>query len=771
MVPNFKIVILHLCFQKIHCLLKNSTELCPIRCLNASNCDKPICRRCEFSCGRNNPINLPNTCSDDLSLPACSSTCRSSRYFCRLPQCSGCFFCPIQTSTTCTIAYFEDITQQKFVTFSDYFYQWKHSGKPYPHEGSPLFVDINNDGILDYFNSMHAHNIDQNGYNRMELALTANVNATAAYGNISISTGSLLVVSNRIINTESTINNLDPHGEVMVDLDNDGYLDLLILSGGGEGGEFPNEYYASTRDNFLFWGEPSNSTNYTFFGDSTSSNNSIAYKDVDGGPITIFVGGRNMARIAGIEGRYGRTRIGYLLDVNNDGLLDIFCMQDRRVTNLLAPGILLINQGNRTWREEASMTEFSRAMILTDADGDGLANEFMINRGFCFPQRSGPGVDPRLQTMGPYSQEVMDFCSIRPVGTTAVYRYNNLSQRMDLISPSYYNVSANAGKQPACCPNGAWAGSQDCHARSIATGDFDGDLKTDHVFLYSSKLVFYFSSERPVGTLAGIYQYVGLEIVFPPNCIEGQSVRVLDLDNDGKEEILVLCRYAGGVLLYSRGPSHKNWTLNNGCNSANAMGSLVNTSLYQFSPQEIEEFCNIDPSTWNKVALLCKQKLPVPRFQLEAAGLSIIDLDNDGFLDIVATSNVGRIRFFKNTPSQQALLNRFIAFRLRGNGKSSNIYGIGATVILHTSEGQQFREIASYQHTTDKFGTKEDRIIFGLGKTAFPIKVVIRWPCGKETVSTFNNWTPSEILEPINLDENTVSVMGANQPVRHYLRK
>jgi len=342
---------------------------------------------------------------------------------------------------------------------------------------------------------------------------------------------------------------------------------------------------------------------------------------------------------------------------------------------------------------------------------------------------------------------------------------------MDLISPSYYNVSADAGKQPECCPHGAWAGSQDCHARSIATGDFDGDLKTDHIFLYSSKMVFYFSSERPVGTLAGIYQNVGLEIVFPPNCIKSHSVRVLDLDNDGIEEILVLCSYAGGVLLYSRGPSYNNWTLNNGCNSAFAMGSLVNTSLYQFSSQEIEEFCSIDPSTWDQVAFLCNQTLPVSQNKMEAAGLSIIDLDNDGFLDIVATSNVGRIRFFKNTPSQQVVLNRFISFRLRGNGKSINIYGIGATVILYTSEGQQFREISSYQHTTDKFGTKEDRLIFGLGKTASPIKVVIRWPDGKETMSTFINWTPSKTVRPIDLDETTINIIGEKTTISKLFKK
>ena len=57
--------------------------------------------------------------------------------------------------------------------------------------------------------------------------------------------------------------------------------------------------------------------------------------------------------------------------------------KDRTVTNLVAPGVLLINLGNRKWKADTTMSEYTRAMLLTDADGDGIAQEILLSRGFC----------------------------------------------------------------------------------------------------------------------------------------------------------------------------------------------------------------------------------------------------------------------------------------------------------------------------------------------------------------------------------------------------
>ena len=220
-------------------------------------------------------------------------------------------------------------------------------------------------------------------------------------------------------------------------------------------------------------------------------------------------------------------------------------------------------------------------MILTDADGDGLAQEIILSRGFCYPQESSSKVDPK-----DFSTELIEYCSTRPVGTTAIFKYNSLTNQMDEISKLYWNASPYESKQPPCCKQGSPSTSNNCHVKSIGTGDFDGDLLPDYIFLYKTKMVFYFSSDRPVGALPVGDNYVGAEIYFPQHCISGASVRVLDLDNDGKEDILVMCEdEVATVLLYTRtGEEKDSWTLDNQCNTQGALGDLVDASLagYKF---------------------------------------------------------------------------------------------------------------------------------------------------------------------------------------------
>ena len=114
-------------------------------------------------------------------------------------------------------------------------------------------------------------------------------------------------------------------------------------------------------------------------------------------------------------------------------------------------------------------------------------------------------------------------------------------------------------------------------------------------------------------------------------------------------------------------------------------------------------------------------------------GLSLVDWDNDGYLDIVMTHDVGSLMMLKNSFVEQSGRNRFIAIRLVGN--ESNVYGIGATVLLEAREmwksrrtTVQLREVYSASHDTDWWGTRDDRMIFGLAKFGVPTKLTVRWP-------------------------------------------
>ena len=68
---------------------------------------------------------------------------------------------------------------------------------------------------------------------------------------------------------------------------------------------------------------------------------------------------------------------------------------------------------------------------------------------------------------------------------------------------------------------------------------------------------------------------------------------------------------------------------------------------------------------------------------------------------------------------------------IRAKGKKSNGFGLGATVKLQTSEGQQVREInnvASYLSSSDV------RLHFGLGQAKIVTQIEILWPSGTRQV-------------------------------------
>ena len=427
--------------------------------------------------------------------------------------------------------------------------------------------------------------------------------------------------------------------------------------------------------------------------------------------------------------------------------------------NEVAPGILLINQGNRKWKEDRSMMEFANTMIVTDADGDGFANEIMINRGFCFPQRRGPGVDPRYPSLGKF-EGMEEFCASRPVGTTAIYKFNDKTQKMEEISPIYTNVGSNEDYQPPCCGHDLFDGENECSALSIAAVDIDNDKIADHVLLYSQKLVFYFSSDRQVGELPIEKKYEGLVLELPEFCGMGESVRIVDLNNDGDVNIIVLCRNPGTMAIYGRGANRKDWVLQDRCNGNGSLGQMNEKSLMIPDMDELfpkTENCNsIKQKHLKKMCKKYKDKtLEIKRI---TTGLTLADINNDGFTDAVVSNNFGYLRFFHNIPSEASRDNKFIAFKLVGDGVKNNVHGIGATLILRSRNSNrevktQFREVSFYQHTSDKKGYQDERIIFGLGKEHTVDRLTVKWSNGKIQAVNLDHWKFSSSMVPIIIED------------------
>jgi hypothetical protein len=120
-----------------------------------------------------------------------------------------------------------------------------------------------------------------------------------------------------------------------------------------------------------------------------------------------------------------------------------------------------------------------------------------------------------------------------------------------------------------------------------------------------------------------------------------------------------------------------------------------------------------------------------------ARGMAIGDLDNDGRLDAVVTTNDGPAYVLHN---ETASGNHWLLLKLVGH--KSNRDAIGASVKLVTTSGPQFAAVTtagSYLSSSDK------RVHFGLGKEPIVESLEIRWPSG--IVQTLRNIPADQIMQ------------------------
>jgi hypothetical protein len=121
-------------------------------------------------------------------------------------------------------------------------------------------------------------------------------------------------------------------------------------------------------------------------------------------------------------------------------------------------------------------------------------------------------------------------------------------------------------------------------------------------------------------------------------------------------------------------------------------------------------------------------------------GLATGDLDNDGRVDAVVTTNDGPAYVIRNETSTH---NHWLTLKLIGH--KSNRDGIGAEVKITSAKGAQYGTVttaSSYLSSSDK------RVHFGLGAETIAQTIEIRWPNG--IVQTLKNVHADQV---VNIDE------------------
>jgi hypothetical protein len=114
-----------------------------------------------------------------------------------------------------------------------------------------------------------------------------------------------------------------------------------------------------------------------------------------------------------------------------------------------------------------------------------------------------------------------------------------------------------------------------------------------------------------------------------------------------------------------------------------------------------------------------------PRFAAPkvARGAAYADIDNDGDLDLLITTNAGPVFLYRNDGG-----NRNHALRIKLRGTTSNRDGIGAVARIESGGEKQWQMLRS---GSSYLSQSELVLTFGLGRKTKVTSVRIEWPSGK----------------------------------------
>jgi len=493
-------------------------------------------------------------------------------------------------------------------------------------------------------------------------------------------------------------------GVALFDYDNDGRLDIFLVNGAPLADPTPKGTIPQ-KTGPQYW-------------------NRLFHQKPDG----TF---EDVTQRAGLQGAgYGMgVAVG---DYDNDGFEDLFVTAYRG-------NKLYHNNGDGTFTDVTqkagvSGSGWSTSAAWVDLDGDGLLDLVVLR----------------------YVQWDFDdiWCGEHQEGHRA-YCHPDVFQP---IAPLVYHNDGNGHFTEVSQKSGL---SKPGKGLGIALADYDRDGRVD-IFVANDSMVEFLYHNKGDGTFEEVGLLSGVAVDGDGRTFAGMGVDFADYNNDGLPDLVVTAlanqRYAlyqnsgDGSFSYASFSTgfgritmpHSGWGLrfldydNDGWKDLLvAQGHDLDTVELQYPNLHYREPMLVARNTGQGFVDVSADSGSVFHQAWVGRGLATGDIDNDGRVDAVVTTNEGPIYILRNeTPTQ----NHWLTLNLVGH--KSNRDAIGAEIKLVTAKGPQFATVTtsgSYLSSSDK------RVHFGLGPESVAQSIEIRWPSG--IVQTLKDVRGNQILK------------------------
>lgn len=303
-------------------------------------------------------------------------------------------------------------------------------------------------------------------------------------------------------------------------------------------------------------------------------------------------------------------------------------------------------------------------------------------------------------------------------------------------------------------------------ALGIAIGDYDRDGRID-LFIANDSMPEFLFHQKPDGTFEEIALEAGVAVNGEGRTYAGMGTDFADYDNDGYLDLMVTDLALQSYALYhnNRDGTFDCVTESSGIGEMSllhsgmsmrfldydndgwkdiliAQGHDLDTVHKSFPQIHYREPMMLIRNTGKGFVNVSSQSGAIFQERWASRGMAIGDINNDGRIDAVVTTNGGPAHVLLNkTPTH----NHWLTLKLVGH--ESNRDGIGAVVKVVTASGPQWVTVST---CSGYLSSSDPRPHFGLGADSTASSLEIHWPSG--IVQTLHGVAGDQILkvdEPI----------------------